>query len=185
MPDVSHATRSQLLTVYPLPRVILYNAVTILQIALAGLGLYMAFAASWIGPVSAIVYLVFATGTLYVLQPLRVCPHCPYYRTEGARCISGLNLLARRITHQGKPQYFKRRAKGPLCHNNLHLTALFAPFPLLLLGLALDFSVALLAVTAVLAALVVFRIAVLYRRLACPGCEAKQRCPNAARLGIG
>lgn len=181
---MSRITRSEPYTIYPLSSVILFNATTLLHFALASTGLYLAFSGSWAGPVLALAYLAFALGQMYVLMPLRVCPNCSYYRMDEARCVSALNLLARRIAYQGKPQHFKRRAKGPLCHNNLYLAALAVPIPLLLAGLALEFSAAVLVLTVSVAALLVFRIAVLFRRTACPNCAAKQRCPNAARLGI-
>ena len=171
-------------TRYPLLHVLLYNGTTLAHFILGGAGLYLSYENSWLGTVLALVYLVYAFGQMVVVMPVRVCPNCPYYRMDDARCISALNLLARRIAPRGKPQNFRRRSKGPLCHNNQYFAALLIQLPLMLIGVIINFSVALLALLLIEIALVLFRVFVLFMRVACPNCAAKQRCPNAEQLGI-
>jgi len=77
---------------------------------------------------------------------MRVCPNCAYYRLDGARCISALNLLSRRIAGPGRPVDFASVPGGRSCHNNLYLAALIAPIPLMIVGLVLNFSATLLAI---------------------------------------
>ncbi len=62
--------------------------------------------------------------------------------------------------------------------------SLIAPIPLLAVGLVVNFSPAALAVLLAVAALLAFRILVVFKRTACPHCAAKGRCPNARAMGI-
>lgn len=182
---MSSKAKTELYAVYPWSSVLAYHGVTVAHFVLAGLGLYLGFGESGLSSALAIVYVLFAFGQMYVIMPLKVCPHCVYTRMEGrARCVSALNLLSMRIAGPGKPQKFKNRAKGILCHNNLYLAALLAPVPLLLVGLALNFSAGLVAITAAVVGLLVFRFVVLFKQVACVHCHAKQRCPNAAQMGL-
>ncbi|MCD4686465.1 MAG: hypothetical protein K8S97_11075 [Anaerolineae bacterium] len=182
---MSQAKKAELYTRYPWSSVLMYHGVTVLHFGLAGFGLHLGFGESGLSSALTIIYLLFAFGQMYVIMPLNVCPNCPYYRMEGdARCISALNLLSRRIAVPGKPQRFKNRAKGILCHNNLYMAALIAPIPLLIIGLILNFSAWLLAITAAVVGLLLFRFFVLFKQVACVHCHAKQRCPNAAQMGL-
>lgn len=179
------ASKAELYTKYPLSSVLVYNGVTVLHFALAAFGLYLGYGESGLSMALTVAYLLFAFGQMLVIMPLAVCPHCAYYRMDGgARCISALNLLARRIARPGKPQKFKNRAKGVLCHNTLYLGALIGPIPLLLVGLVLNFSAWLVAITAAVTGLLLFRFFVLFKQVACVHCHAKQRCPNAAQMGL-
>jgi hypothetical protein len=170
-------------TRYPLSSVLLYNGSTVLHFMLGGAGIYLSFD-SWFGPVLAAIYLLFAFGQMYVIMPLTVCTRCPYYKQENGRCISALNLLSRRIAREGIPYDFRLRAKGLLCHNYQYLTALILPVPLILLGLVLNFSAALLVILGLVALLLAERFFYLFPRVACVHCEAKHKCPNAAQMGI-
>lgn len=178
-------TKADLYTRYPLSSVLTYHGVTILHFTLAALGLYLGYGESGLSSTLAVGYLLFAFGQMVVIMPLTVCPNCAYYRMEGnARCISAMNLLSRRIAAPGKPQKFKNRAQGMLCHNNLYMAALIGPLPLLLVGLVLNFSAWLVAITAAVVGLLLYRYFVVFKRIACVHCYAKQRCPNAAQMGI-
>lgn len=175
--------KNTLYTKYPLSSVVLYNGSTILHFLLGGAGIYLSFS-SWAGPLLAVIYLVFAFVQMYLIMPLTVCSRCPYYKLENGRCISALNLLSRRITTPGLPHDFLRRAKGPLCHNYQYLAALIVPVPLMLLGLVLNFSVALLVILGVVVLLLVERFLFLFPKVACIHCVAKHKCPNAAQMGL-
>ena len=83
---------------YPLRDVALYNGVTLLHFGVAAVGLVWAYdrwpLLAW---VLAIAYLVIALGQMYVVMPLVVCAACAYTTMPGARCVSGLNLVAARL----------------------------------------------------------------------------------------
>ena len=170
---------------YPLRDVALYNGVTLLHFGLATWGLLIAYdrwpAVAW---VLAMAYLVVALGQMYVVMPLRVCVACAYVTMPGARCVSGLNLVAARLRPAPPDEFEARRTKGALSHNKLYMGSLIAPIPLLAVGLVLGFSLAGLAVLLCVAGLLAFRILVVFQRKACPHCAAKGRCPNAKAMGI-
>jgi hypothetical protein len=173
-----------LYTRYPLSSVALYNGLTVTHFVLGGLGVFLGFS-DWMGGVwLTLIYLVFAFGQLYLIMPMRVCPNCAYYRLDGGRCISALNLLSRRIAGAGRPVDFRKRARGPLCHNNLYLAALIAPIPLMILGLVLNFSITLLVIMAEVIVLTLVRFLVLLPRTACGHCYARAKCPNAEQMGL-
>ena len=171
---------------YPLRDVALYNSVTLLHFGLATLGLLAAYD-RWplMARVLAIAYLVIALGQMYAVMPLVVCVACVYTTMPGARCVSGMNLIAARLGRRAPAEEFEaRRTKGALSHNKLYMGSLIAPVPLLAVGLIVNFSpLALIALLAV-AALLAFRIVVVFQRTACPHCAAKGRCPNARAMGI-
>jgi hypothetical protein len=170
-------------TQYPLFGVVLYMALTLIHFVLGGLGIFLGYKGS-LGYLLSAIYLVFAFGQMLIVMPLTVCPSCVYYRLENGRCISALNLLSRRIAAPGKPVDFRKRARGLLCHNNLYLAALIAPIPLMILGLLLNFSVTLVAILLIVIALLLFRFFVLFPKVACGPCLARQKCPNAAQMGL-
>lgn len=171
---------------YPLRDVALYNGVTLLHFGLATLGLLVAYdrwpVLAW---VLAIVYLLVALGQMYVVMPLVVCTACVYATMPGSRCVSGMNLIAARLGRRAPPEEFEaRRTKGVLSHNKLYMGSLIAPIPLLAIGLVFNFSALALAALLAVAALLSFRILVVFKRVACPHCAAKGRCPNAKAMGI-
>jgi len=170
---------------YPLRDVALYNGVTLLHFGLATWGLLMAYD-RWptLALVPALAYLVVALGQMYVMMPLVVCVACVYATMPGSRCVSGLNLIAARLRHADLAEFEARRTKGALSHNKLYMGSLIAPIPLLAVGLVLNFSPSVLALFLAIAALLVFRILVVFRRNACPHCAGKGRCPNAKAMGI-
>jgi hypothetical protein len=113
-------TKTEVYTRFPLSSVLIYNSVTLLHFLLGGLGIILGYNSSPASYIFGFLYLAFAFGQMYLIMPLTVCPNCVYYRTEGALCTSGLNLLSKRMTTESKPQNFAHRAQGPLCHNNLY-----------------------------------------------------------------
>jgi len=172
-------------TRYPLRSVALYNGVTVLHFGLATAGLVIAFS-RWpiLGWLLGVVYLAFAFVQMYLIMPLKVCPHCVYRTLSDSRCVTGLNLLSPRFSRVRSPEEFGRRAEGVLCHNHLYMTALIAPLVLMVVGLVLNYSVAGLACLLGVAALMAFRYFILFMRVACPHCAMKGRCPNAKAMGI-
>jgi len=106
-------TKAKLHTRYPLSSVLIYNGSTILHFLLGGIGIALGYSfSSWAGYAFAAVYLVLALAEMYVLMPLRVCPNCVYHKAPDSLCISGLNVISKRIAQAGDPNSFARRAEG-------------------------------------------------------------------------
>ena len=170
---------------YPVSSLFIYNGSTILHFLLGGIGIILGYNfSSWAGNVFGLLYLAFAFIEMYVLMPRTVCPNCVYYGMEDSRCISGLNILSRRVAAKGSPKYFARRAQGLLCNNNLYMAALLAPILAITPALIVNFSWALLGIFLLIAGLMVFRIFVLFPKIACLHCLAKFKCPQAEAMGI-
>jgi hypothetical protein len=172
--------------VYPLSSVALYNGVTLAHYLLGAVGVIIGYS-RWplLGWILGLTYVGFAIVQMWVLMPIQVCPSCVYRRMDGSRCISALNLLSARIAPLADEDEFPERGNGVLCHNNLYLAALIAPLVLMVPALILDFSWLVLAILFVVGVLLVFRMMVLFPRVACGHCAARRRCPNAQAMGIG
>ena len=138
----------------------------------------------WLGYALGGLYLAFSAIEMYVMMPLTVCPNCVYYALEGSRCGSGLNVVSRRIATQGDTRDFGKRAEGLFCNNNMYMAALFLPILALLPMLFVQFSFLLLGVFAALVGLVLFRVFVIFRKIACLHCRSKQICPQAGQMGL-
>jgi hypothetical protein len=184
-PTRDPASGPRVYRIYPLASVLLYNGITLTHFGLGMLGILVGFR-TWPTPawILGVAYVLFALTQMYVLMPLKVCPTCAYCRMDGARCISALNLVSARLAAPRDPDDFPRRAIGVLCHNNLYMAALVLPLFLMLPALVADFSVALLGLFLGLAALLAFRLFVLFTRVACVHCAAKRHCPNAQAMRI-
>ena len=117
-------------------------------------------------------------------MPLKVCPNCAYHELEGSLCISGMNVVSRRIARQGEVKRFADRASGLLCPNNLYIAALVVPILALIPALILGFAAPVLAIALVLVALLLLRFFVVFPRVACVHCRAKNICPNARAMGL-
>jgi hypothetical protein len=130
------------------------------------------------------VYLVFAFAEMYVLMPLKVCPNCVYYKVQDSLCISGLNIISKRIAQPGDPKNFARRAEGVLCPNNLYMASLIVPIIAIIPALIVNFSIALLGIFVALVGLLLFRFFVIFPKLACLHCAAKFKCPQAGQMGV-
>ena len=158
---------------------------TVLHFALGGLGIILGLSfAPLVSQALAIVYLVFAFGEMYWLMPLVVCPNCVYVRRADGRCISGMNVVSRRIAQIGDVNQLAKRAEGMLCPNNLYLVSLIAPILIALVTLPINFSWGLALVAVVLIGLLLFRFFVIFPKLACLHCAAKFHCPQAAMMGV-
>ena len=181
----SEKTKAKLYTRYPLSSVLIYNGSTILHFLLGGIGIALGYSfSSWAGYTFGAVYLVFAFAEMYVLMPLKVCPNCVYYKAQDSLCISGLNVISKRITQAGEPNNFARRAEGLFCPNNLYLAALIVPILAIIPALIINLSIALLGVCVILVGLLLFRFFVIFPKLACLHCAAKFKCPQAGAMGV-
>jgi predicted N-acetyltransferase YhbS len=102
--------KAELYTQYPLSSLLIYNGATILHFLLGGIGIILGYSfSSWAGYAFGALYLTFSFAEMYVMMPLTVCPHCVYYRMENSLCISGLNVISKRVAKKGEPKDFPRR----------------------------------------------------------------------------
>ncbi len=178
-------TKAKLYIRYPLSSVLLYNGITILHFLLGGIGIALGYgSSSWTGYTCAALYCVLSFAEMYLLMPITVCPNCVYYRAKNSLCISGLNLLSKKIAKEGDLRNFSRRAEGALCPNNLYVASLVVPILAILPALFLNFSLALLLTFLGLVGLLLFRFFIIFPKIACLHCSAKHRCPQAAAMGV-
>jgi len=178
-------TKAKLYTRYPLSSVLIYNGSTILHFLLGGIGIALGYSfSSWAGYTFGVLYLVFSFVEMYVIMPLTVCPNCVYYRAKDSLCISGLNVLSKKIAREGDPKDFPRRAEGLFCHNNLYLASLIVPILAIIPALIVNFSGVLLLIFLAVAGLLGFRFFVIFPKIACLHCSAKYKCPQAEAMGV-
>ena len=178
-----NTAKAKLHTRYPLSSVLTYNGTTILHYLLGGVGIILGYN-SWMGYLLGSLYLAFSFVEMYVLMPLTVCPNCPYYRLNNSLCISGLNVVSRKIAREGNVKDFPDRAKGLFCFNNLYVAALVIPIIAMIPALALDFSFLVLAILLIVVGLLLFRFFVIFPKIACVHCIAKYKCPQAEAMGV-
>ena len=171
-------------TRYPLSHIFLYNGVTVLHFLLGGAGIMLGYGPSWLAYLFGALYLVFAFVEMYLVMPLTVCPNCVYYGMKNAVCVSGLNVVSAKIARKGDINDFSKRARGLFCHNNMYLASLALPVIAIILALIINFSFLLLAIFIVVLALLLFRFFVLFTRIVCIHCRARNVCPNAQSMGL-
>ena len=171
----------KLYTRYPLLNILTYNGTTIIHYLLGGTGIILGYD-SWIGYFIGIIYMAFSFIEMYVHMPLKVCPNCVYYKLENSLCISGLNVVSRKIAKEGNVKDFPNRAKGVFCPNNLYIASLVIPIIAMIPALILDFSIVVLVILLVVVGLLVFRFFVIFPRIACVHCRAKNICPQAQSM---
>jgi hypothetical protein len=169
---------------YPLRSIVTYNGLTLAHFLLGAAGFMIGYR-DWPGYLLGSVYLAFALIEMYLVMPLKVCPNCVYYRLENSVCISGLNLFSRKVATQGNLKDFEDRARGFFCANNLYLAGLALPVIGIIPALFLNFSLALLIIFVLLLGLLLFRFFVVFPKIACNHCRAKNICPNARQMGLG
>jgi hypothetical protein len=174
----------KLYNTYPRSSVLTYNLTTDVHFFLGGLGIIMGYGWSMYAWLAGIAYMVVAFGQMYIMMPLVVCPNCVYYRIEDGTCVSGLNRVSRRIAKEGDPKDFPKRAGGPLSHNKFYMGSLIFPIVAILPALVLNFSIPLLLAWAAVLGLMLFRVFVVFKKVACVHCMAKRRCPNAIAMGL-
>lgn len=181
---MTSTTKSDLYTRYPLSSILIYNGATVAHYVLGGIGIFVGYA-SWVGYLLGSLYLAFSFTEMYVHLPLKVCSNCVYYRLDNSRCVSGLNLVARKTAKQGSVGAFPNRAKGPFCPNNLYMASLAIPIIAIIPALALTFSLPVLFILLALVVLLLFRFFVIFPKIACVHCRAQNICPQAQSMGFG
>ena len=177
--------KAKLYTRYPLSSIFIYNGSTILHYLLGGFGIMLGYNySSWAGYTFGCLYLVFAFVGMYVLMPLTVCPNCVYYRAKDSLCISGLNVVSKKITKPGSPKDFPKRAEGIFCPNNLYMASLIIPILAMIPALIVNFSTLLLIIFLSVVGLLLFRFFVIFPKIACLHCSAMYQCPQAGAMGV-
>jgi hypothetical protein len=169
---------------YPLSSLLVYNSATVLHYLLGGAGIIVGYNVSWFGILLSALYVTFAFGQMYVLMPLMVCRNCVYYKLEDSRCISGLNVISKKVAREGDVRDFPKRGEGLLCHNNLYMAAKVLPIVAMIPALIQNFSFLLLAIFLAVVGLLLYRIFVVFPRIACIHCRARNICPNAQAMGL-
>jgi hypothetical protein len=178
-------TKAELYSRYPLSSVLIYNGSTILHFLLGGIGIALGYSFSpWVGYTFGVLYLVLSLVEMYVVMPLTVCPNCVYYRAKDWLCVSGLNILSKKIAKEGDLKDFPERAEGLFCPNNLYLASLIVPILAMIPALIVNFSVALLLIFLAVVGLLLFRFFIVFPRIACLHCRAKYECPQAGAMGV-
>ena len=178
-------SKANLYTRYQLSSIMIYNGSTVIHYLLGGIGIILGYSFSlWAGYLLGILYLVFSFVEMYIVMPLTVCPNCVYYKLEDSLCISGLNVVSKKIAKEGNPSNFTRRAEGLFCFNNMYIAALIIPMIAIVPALIINFSMPLLVIFLTLIGLLIFRFFVIFTRIACLHCRAKYKCPQAGQMGV-
>ena len=173
-----------LYTKYPISSVLIYNGTTVVHYLLGGAGIILGYD-SWVGFLLGSLYLAFSFIEMYVHMPLKVCPNCVYFNLPNSLCISGLNLVSRRVAREGSVKAFSNRAKGLFCPNNLYIVSLIVPILAIIPALILNFTLSVLVILLIIVALLLFRFFVIFPRVACVHCRAQNVCPQAQSMGFG
>ena len=176
--------KAKLYTRFPLSSLLIYNGTTILHYLLGGAGIIVGYNFSVLSVIFGYLYFTFSFLKMYVVFPLTVCPNCVYYRLENSLCISGLNVVAKVLAKEGKPDDFPKRSKGLLSSNNLYMATLLIPLIAIIPALILNFSFLLLVLFIGLVGLLTFRFFVIFPKIGCLHCRAKFKCPQAEAMGV-
>ena len=169
---------------YPATSILIYNGTTIVHYALGGMGIILGYDFNWTGLPFGLLYIVFAFVQMYILMPYMVCSNCVYYKIKNALCISGLNLVSRKIAKEGNVKDFPKRGEGIFCHNHLYMASLFLPIIAMIPALIINFSLILLMLFMAVTGLLLYRFFVVFPKTACIHCRAKYDCPNAKAMGL-
>jgi len=173
----------QLYTRYPTSSIFIYNGTTVLHFLLGGIGIILGYS-SLIGYILGSLYLAFSFAEMYVHMPLKVCPNCVYYKLDNSVCISGLNVVSRKVAREGNVKDFPSRAKGLFCSNNMYIASLVIPIIAMIPALILNFSFLVLTILLIVVGLLLFRFFVIFTKIACVHCRAKNVCPQAQSMGL-
>ncbi len=177
--------KAKLFSRYPLSSILIYNISTILHFLMGGAGIAVAYSFTGTpGFYSGLIYIVLAFADMYIYMPLVVCPNCVYYQADGSLCISALNVLSRKIAAKGALNNFSKRAEGLFCPNNFYMASLIIPILAILPALFMHYSHVLLIIFILITGLMVFRIFVIFPKIACLHCTAKFKCPQAESMGV-
>jgi len=173
----------QVYTRYPTSSILIYNGTTVVHFLLGGIGIILGYN-SLIGYILGSLYLALSFAEMYVHMPLKVCPNCVYYKLDNSICISGLNVVSRKIAKEGNVNDFPSRAKGLFCSNNLYIASLVIPIIAIIPALILNFSFLVLTTLLIVVGLLLFRFFVIFTKIACIHCRAKNVCPQARSMGL-
>jgi hypothetical protein len=88
------------------------------------------------------------------------------------------------MVKEGNIKDFPKRGQGLFCHNNLYMAAKLIPILAMIPALFLNFSFVLLTIFLTVVGLLLFRIFVIFPKIACVHCRAKNICPNAKAMGL-
>jgi hypothetical protein len=168
-------------TRYPLANILIYNGTTIFHYLLGGTGIILGYD-SWIGNLGGAIYVLLAFLEMYLHMPLKVCPNCVYFKLDNSRCISGLNVVSRKIARAGDTKNFGNRAKGPFCPNYLYIASLVIPIIAMIPALIINFSIVVLVILLIVVGLLIFRFFVIFPKIACIHCRSKSICPQAHQI---
>lgn len=182
--NITIRKKPDLYTKYPLSSVLVYNGTTVAHYVLGGIGIILGYG-SWVGYSLGSLYLAFSFIEMYVDMPLKVCCNCVYYKLDNSLCISGLNLLSKKVAKEGNVKAFSNRAQGPFCPNNLYIASLAFPILGIIPALILNFSLPVLVILLILVGLLLFRFFVIFSKIACVHCRAQNVCPQAQSMGFG
>jgi hypothetical protein len=141
---------------YPKSSILIYNDTSISHFLLGGMGIIIGYDFLPLALLFGLIYFGFAISEMYLLMPLKVCPNCVYYRLNNSVCVSGMNVVSRRIARPGNPKDFPDRAHGPFCPNNLYMASLIFPIIALIPALLLNFSLVLLVIFIIIIGLLLF-----------------------------
>jgi|WetSurMetagenome_2_1015567.scaffolds.fasta_scaffold235203_2 hypothetical protein len=170
---------------YPLLNIIIYNGTTLLHFIIGGVILfYTNHFWGKLGISIGLLYILLSLFEMYVMMPLQVCKNCIYFKLENGLCISGMNILAKKIATKGSTSDFPNRAKGPFCANNLYILTLIFPILCGIPILILNYSILLLILVISLFVLLGIRFVIIIPKLACVHCLSKFICPQAGQMGV-
>ena len=164
-----------LFTCYPLSHVLIHNGSLILHFFLAAYAIIVAYDFLWFRYLFGLFYLLFAFIHAYIILPLLVCPHCPYFTLENARCMSGLHIISAMITTKGTGKQFKTRTKGLLSYDSIFWLSMLLPLPLVLPAFLINLSIQLVIACVLLSGSIAFRVANISPKLSCIHCRAKTK----------
>jgi hypothetical protein len=177
-------SKAKLYSRYPFSSIFIYNGSTILHYLLGGIGIILGYRFSWIAYLFGSLYLAFSLAEMYVMMPIMVCPNCVYYKMKDSLCISGLNVISKKVAKEGDTKDFPKRANGLFCPNNLYMAALIVPIIAVIPAIILNFSFLLLSILLLILGLLILRFFVIFPKIACLHCYAKYNCPQAEAMGV-
>jgi len=176
-------SKVRMYTRYPLSSIVIYNGATVTHYLLGGIGIILGYN-SWVGYLVGSLYIAFSFTEMYLHMPSKVCPNCVYYKLDNSLCISGLNIVSRKLAKEGNIEDFASRGKGLFCPNNLYLASLVVPIIAVIPALILNFSFLVLTILLIVVGLLIFRFFVIFPKIACVHCRSKNVCPQAQSMRL-
>jgi len=177
--------KAKLYNRYPLLTIVIYNGTTLLHFIIGGIILfYTNHFFGKLGITFGLAYIFLSLLEMYVMMPLQVCRNCVYFKIENGLCVSGLNILSKKIVTLGSTSNFSNRAKGLFCPNNLYLLSLIFPILCGIPILIFNYSILLLILVISLFVLLAIRFIFIIPKFACVHCLSKFICPQAGQMGV-